>query len=410
MGWCSLTNSSPLSQDFAALAAVADAVTQGSGLQSLIRAVGIALDAGIVLVDRSGSVLAAAARSPSEERELISSRSKLEQIPLTVAGAPVGTALLKFRGEIDSNLSSLLLTLVALEVNRVGAPDRVTQEQSSQFCTELIGGQLRDQQALLSRCDELGIGSSSTDSYAVLVARVHPLVSADEGWRARCLAACERGARSQNVNAVVGEVSDESPSSLVAAVFPVADDEAVKACADQVANELDGALPGHHLSLGFSRISVERIELSRLGQEALLACNVCEGDAEISVLGFDQTGAYRLLLSSMSDNPDELHRFYDETIKPLASYDTQYETDLVGTVVAYLDADGSVAAAAQKLFTHRHTVRYRLERVKELSGLDVTSSDGRERLSLGLKAMRVLGIGTGDGPVREEPRTARGRR
>ena len=62
------------------------------------------------------------------------------------------------------------------------------------------------------------------------------------------------------------------------------------------------------------------------------------------------------------------------------------------TLETFLDADGNVAGTAQRLFTHRHTVRYRLERVRELSGLDVGSSDGREKLSLGLKAMRVLGI------------------
>ena len=79
-------------------------------------------------------------------------------------------------------------------------------------------------------------------------------------------------------------------------------------------------------------------------------------------------------------------------MRPLVIYDEQYETELVATVAAFLEADGNVAATAQRLFTHRHTIRYRLERVRELCGLDVGSSDGREKLSLGLKAMRVLGI------------------
>jgi hypothetical protein len=60
-----------------------------------------------------------------------------------------------------------------------------------------------------------------------------------------------------------------------------------------------------------------------------------------------------------------------------------------------------VANTAQKLFTHRHTIRYRLERVKELTGLDVQSTEGRERLGLGLKAMRVLGIMPPRGPATE---------
>src|SRR5262249_13685661 len=76
----------------------------------------------------------------------------------------------------------------------------------------------------------------------------------------------------------------------------------------------------------------------------------------------------------------------------VVAYDEQYETDLVATLETFLDANGNVAGTAQRLYTHRHTVRYRLERVRELTGLDVGSSDRREKLSLGLKAMRVLAI------------------
>ena len=118
-------------------------------------------------------------------------------------------------------------------------------------------------------------------------------------------------------------------------------------------------------------------------------------------LAFEQTGAYRLLLSTMSDNPRELQSFYAETVEPLVAYDEQYETELVRTLETFLDADGNVAGTAQRLFTHRHTIYYRLERVRELSGLDVGSSDGREKLSLGLKAMRVLGIAHTGGPASE---------
>ena len=85
------------------------------------------------------------------------------------------------------------------------------------------------------------------------------------------------------------------------------------------------------------------------------------------MLAFEDTGAYRLLLPAMSEDPGELERFYEETLAPLAAYDEQYETELVTSVEAYLENDGNVAQTAAQLFTHRHTVRYRLERVRELS-------------------------------------------
>ena len=119
------------------------------------------------------------------------------------------------------------------------------------------------------------------------------------------------------------------------------------------------------------------------------------------MLAFEATGAYRLLLPAMSEDPGELQRFYAETVAPLAAYDEQYETDLVQTLETFLECDGNVANTAQRLFTHRHTVRYRLERVRDLCGLDVGSTDGREKLGLGLKAMRVLGIAAPRGPATE---------
>ena len=110
----------------------------------------------------------------------------------------------------------------------------------------------------------------------------------------------------------------------------------------------------------------------------------------------------------MSEDPGELERFYEETVAPLSAYDEQYETDLVTTIEAYLENDGNVTPTAEQLFTHRHTVRYRLERVKELCGHDITSTEGREKLGLGLKAMRVLGIPPPRGPA-TEPGTEAGR-
>ena len=103
----------------------------------------------------------------------------------------------------------------------------------------------------------------------------------------------------------------------------------------------------------------------------------------------------------MSDDPAELERFYTDTIAPLVAYDEQYGTELMLTLETFLANDGSVAETYKELFTHRHTIRYRLERVKELTGLDVNSTDGRERLGLGLKAMRVLGVRAPSAPVFE---------
>ncbi|MDP9188873.1 MAG: helix-turn-helix domain-containing protein, partial [Actinomycetota bacterium] len=171
--------------------------------------------------------------------------------------------------------------------------------------------------------------------------------------------------------------------------------------------ELRTSLPGFALTIGFSRHAADPAQLHRAGKEALMAANVAEAEGR-SPLAFEETGAYRLLLPAMSEDPAELERFYSETVEPLVAYDEQYETALMNTVETYLDHDGNVAATAQTLYTHRHTIRYRLERARDLCGHDVTSTEGREKLGLGLKAMRVLGIAPPVGPA-GEPGSNRGR-
>ena len=126
--------------------------------------------------------------------------------------------------------------------------------------------------------------------------------------------------------------------------------------------------------------------------EALLAANVVEGEPERAELGVRGDRHLPAAAAVHEAIPAELKRFYAETVRPLVAYDEQYETDLLGTLATFLDCDANVNATAARLITHRHTVRYRFERVRELTGLDVSSTDGREKLSLGLKAMRVLGI------------------
>ncbi|HEV2785113.1 MAG TPA: helix-turn-helix domain-containing protein, partial [Solirubrobacteraceae bacterium] len=233
-------------------------------------------------------------------------------------------------------------------------------------------------------------------------------VPAEEGWRARVLATAERGARAVVSTAIAAPAERETNAAEVVVLVPGGEDAIAKRVAEGVLRELQAALPGHTFAIGRSRVAIDPLDLHRAANEALLAVNVAEGDEDRPLLAFEQTGAYRLLLSAMSEDPAELQRFYAETVEPLVAYDDQYETELVRTVEAFLDNDGNVAGTAQKLFTHRHTIRYRLERVRELSGLDVGSTDGREKLSLGLKAMRVLGVAAPGGPA-SEPGASAGR-
>ena len=80
------------------------------------------------------------------------------------------------------------------------------------------------------------------------------------------------------------------------------------------------------------------------------------------------TGTYRLLFRVLASHPEEVRSFYEDTVAAIVRYDDQYRTDLVQTLEAYLEHNCNMNATAAAIYAHRHTVAYRLERVKELSG------------------------------------------
>lgn len=134
-------------------------------------------------------------------------------------------------------------------------------------------------------------------------------------------------------------------------------------------------------------------ELHRAIREAELVLDVISREPRIAEAleeGIAASGVYRLLFRALISDPDEVRSFYEDTIEPLVRYDDQYRSEMMGTLEEYLASDCNMNATARAIFTHRHTVAYRLERVKELTGLDPQISEDRERLGLGIKAYRIL--------------------
>jgi sugar diacid utilization regulator len=397
-----------------ALDQVSEAVEAGSGLPSVARAAGSALEASVIVLDASRSVLAVACASPEDERAVMAGEGGARTVDLTVAETAVGQLRYRPRAaEPPASLLRLVANLIGLELDRTKAPARASEAAVTDFVDDLLARRLDDGEAIAARARELGCDLSAGAS--VLVVRARPQHTEEGDWRARVLTVAERGARAVERTALAalaapewsarhgranGEGGHSGRPELVI-VAPGEDAAVGGRVAEAVHRELESGLPGHALTVAVSRHAADPADLRRAATEALLAANVAEARG-LGRLSFEETGAYRLLLPAMSEDPGELQGFVEETVAPLVDYDEQYETELVRTLESFLDADGNVARTAERLYTHRHTIRYRLERVRELSGLDVSSTDGRERLSLGLKAMRVLGIHPPGGPAQEE--------
>jgi sugar diacid utilization regulator len=191
------------------------------------------------------------------------------------------------------------------------------------------------------------------------------------------------GPRSDNVILFIGPSEESGPKDLPGRAMTLA---------AQVQRYIRGLLPDLTVSVGIGRYTPDPATLPDAYAEAEVALEIGHRiDGPSSVSTFEGTGTYKLLFRVLQENPEELTSFYEETLEPVALYDSRYGTELAHTLITYLRNDASTARTAAELFAHRHTVRYRLDRVGELTGLNVDRSEDRERLTLGIKAMQLLG-------------------
>jgi len=111
-----------------------------------------------------------------------------------------------------------------------------------------------------------------------------------------------------------------------------------------------------------------------------------------SVTSFEELGIYRLLFQV----PDagELRSFSEQVLGALLAYDRRHDADLARTLGAYLRHHGSLQSAARELVVHVNTVSYRLQRIQEISGLNLDDAEDRLTAQVALKILDGLETGT----------------
>ena len=194
-------------------------------------------------------------------------------------------------------------------------------------------------------------------------------------------------------------VSSSEPSSLVSLksghvlIFLCGKIAQDGTALDRLATTLKGLGQTGELSvsIGIGGFVPDPAQMDRGYQEALVALKVGRKlNGPGSVLHFRDVGTYRLLLDIWERDPDEVRSLYNETIGPIDRYDEENGTHLVHTLIVFFRYNESLTKTAAELYAHRHTIRYRLEKIGEISGLSVFQTEHKERLGLGLKARSLL--------------------
>jgi sugar diacid utilization regulator len=158
---------------------------------------------------------------------------------------------------------------------------------------------------------------------------------------------------------------------------------------DELYRRIKRGLPSAKAAIGVGQLCPQPSDLPRSYTQALHALRIRRASTTSSgVTTFEDLGFYRMLGSGESTR--EVSEFIREWLGPLIDYDEIHHYDLVSTLWQYCECGGNYDATARALLIHRSTLRYRLRRIRELTGHDLGTVDTRLNLHIATRGWRIL--------------------
>ena len=112
------------------------------------------------------------------------------------------------------------------------------------------------------------------------------------------------------------------------------------------------------------------------------------GDKNKSVVHYSNLGFFQIF--SKVDDMTELERCIPETLKKLYLYDDEHKGELITTLQMYLRNNQSIKKTAGAMFVHYRTISYRLEKIKQISGINFDDANEVLAVSNGLIIYKML--------------------
>ena len=127
---------------------------------------------------------------------------------------------------------------------------------------------------------------------------------------------------------------------------------------------------------------------------ALDATAMLDGRAP-EVASWQDLGALQFLLAVQDD--EALRLYTDSVLGPIESGEGDYGGELLRSLEAFVEHNGQWERAARELFCHRHTLRYRIRRVEQLTGRDLVERAGPDRVLARAEGAGAGGLGSAAG-------------
>jgi PucR family transcriptional regulator, purine catabolism regulatory protein len=277
--------------------------------------------------------------------------------------------------ELDRLICHHAVTVVALELLRRRVADDTERRLAGDVLASLLSGELEGSE-LRRRLQPFGL----EDRVSALV------LSPPRHLKDAAEAALAHAAR---VEAGGGLAAGNG--TLSCALLPVGggDDDTFFALAERIRTTVSAevgvelpagagrAVPAGEVRRGFheARWALEAIALEANGHGRRLAT-------------YRDLGSFQLLLS-LQDN-DALRLFCDSILSPIETGEGAYGGELMRSLEVFIECNGQWERAAKQLFCHRHTLRYRIRRIEELTGRSLDSARDRIDFWLALRGRELL--------------------
>lgn len=157
---------------------------------------------------------------------------------------------------------------------------------------------------------------------------------------------------------------------------------------DMIKQEGKREYPNSAIAIGIGPIARNLREWRSSYLDAAAAADFARLTNALHPLDAREIGVYRFL--SAPGNREALRTLRDDILGDLISYDHRQGGDLLLTLEGFFNANGHLSQTADALHIHRNTLQYRLNRISELTGLDMTQPDTRLAIHLAVKAKRLL--------------------
>lgn len=169
-------------------------------------------------------------------------------------------------------------------------------------------------------------------------------------------------------------------SIMIIATFSKANVKVEKSMINAALKEIDAYLKDYRI--GISDIHNSICELNMAISESIFASKNSKLFNE-KLCSYSEIGVNRLLIPILEHK--EMEKFYEMIIEPIASYDRQFNSELLDTITSFVKNDGNYKKTAEEFFQHQNTIRYRINKVKSILNMENSDIKFYESISLAVR-------------------------